>query len=142
DLDPGKLNAMNISISEVFKALKNNNANTGGAYIEKNHMANFIRGKGLISSLEEIRNIAVKTVNGTPVLVGDVADTVHFGSQIRYGAATQDGEEVVGGIVMMLKGANSNEVIQTVKARMAKIEKTLPEGVQIEPYYDRSELIA
>src|SRR5699024_9508466 len=92
-LDPGKLNAMNISVSEVFEALENNNANTGGAYIEKNHMANFIRGQGLITSLEDIRNIAVQTVNGTPVLIEDIADTVHFGSQVRYGAATQDGEE-------------------------------------------------
>src|SRR5699024_2785737 len=118
-LDPGKLNAMNISIADVYKALQKNNANTGGAYIEKNNMANFIRGEGLIGSLEDIRNIVVKTVGGTPVLIEDVADTVHFGSQIRYGAATQDGHEAVGGMVMMLKGANPNAVIQRVKKRMA-----------------------
>src|SRR5690625_6514711 len=102
-LDPGKLNAMNITIPQVFEALEENNANTGGAYIEKNHMANFIRGEGLITSLEDIRNIVVRTVNGTPVLIQDVADTVHFGSQIRYGALTQDGHEAGGGGVMMLQ---------------------------------------
>lgn len=141
-LDPGKLNAMNISVSEVFEALEENNANTGGAYIERNHMANFIRGEGLVTGLDDIRNIVVKTMNGTPVLIKDVADTVHFGSQVRYGAFTQDGHEAVGGAVMMLKGANPNEVIQRVKERMAEIENSLPEGLEIEPFLDQSELIA
>src|SRR5690625_5181179 len=141
-LDPGKLNAMNISIPQIFEALEENNANTGGAYIEKNHMANFIRGEGLITSLEDIRDIVVRTVNGTPVLIQDVADTVHFGSQIRYGAFTQDGHEAVGGAVMMLKGANPNEVIQRVQERMSEIENSLPEGLEIVPFLDQSELIA
>src|SRR5690625_2227438 len=142
DLDLGKLNAMNISVSEVFEALEENNANTGGAYIERNHLANFIRGEGLVTGLDDIRNIVVKTMNGTPVLIKDVADTVHFGSQVRYGAFTQDGHEAVGGAVMMLKGANPNEVIQRVKERMAEIENSLPEGLEIEPFLDQSELIA
>lgn len=141
-LDPGKLNAMNISITEVFEALESNNANTGGAYIEKNHMANFIRGKGLITSLEDIRDIVIKNVEGTPVLISDVADTVHFGSQTRYGAFTQDGHEAVGGVVMMLKGANPNEVVARVQKRMEQIEKSLPEGLEIVPFLDQSDLIA
>lgn len=141
-IDPGRLNAMNISISEVFTALKKNNANTGGAYIEKNNMANFIRGEGLITSLDDIRNIVVKTVNGTPVLIKNIADTVQFSTQIRYGAATQDGAEVVGGFVMMLKGSNPHDVVQRVEDRMAQIEKSLPEGLEIAPYYERSDLIS
>src|SRR5690625_5962232 len=114
---------MNISVSEVFEALEENNANTGGAYIERNHMANFIRGEGLVTGLDDIRNIVVKTMNGTPVLIKDVADTVHFGSQVRYGAFTQDGHEAVGGAVMMLKGANPNEVIQRVRSEERRVGK-------------------
>lgn len=141
-LDPGKLNSMNISISEVFEALEKNNVNTGGAYIERNNMANFIRGEGLIQSLEDIRNIVIKTVNGTPVLIRDVAENVHFGSQVRYGAFTQDGHEAVGGMVLMLRGANPNAVIQNVKKRMEEVQKSLPEGLEIVPFLDQSELIA
>src|SRR5699024_5702056 len=120
-IDPARLNAMNICISRVYEALASNNANTGGAYIEKNKMANFIRVKGLPSRLEEIRTTVGKTVNSKPVLVENIADKVHIGTQIRYGAATEDGEEVVGGIVMMLKGANSSAVTDRVEARMAQI---------------------
>ena len=141
-LDPGKLNSMNISISEVFEALEKNNVNTGGAYIEKNSMANFIRGEGLVESLEDIRKIVIKTVNGTPVLIRDVAEKVHFGNQVRYGAFTQDGHEAVGGMVLMLRGANSNAVIQDVKERMEEVQKSLPEGLEIVPFLDQSNLIA
>lgn len=141
-LDPGKLNSMNISLSEVFEALEKNNVNTGGAYIEKNNMANFIRGEGLIQSLEDIRNIVIKTVNGTPILISDVAEKVHFGNQIRYGAFTQDGREAVGGIVLMLKDANPDAVIQNVKERMKEVQKSLPDGLEIVPFLDQSELIA
>lgn len=141
-LDPAKLNAMNTSITEVFEALQANNANTGGAYIEKNHMANFIRGEGLIENSRDIRNIVVKNVNGVPILIKDVAEKVHFGHQTRYGAFTQDGHEAVGGVVLMLKGANPNAVIKRVKSRMAEIQKSLPEGVKIVPFLDQSDLIA
>lgn len=141
-VDPDELRAMNITIAEIYSALSDNNQNTGGAYIEKNHMANFIRGEGLARSIEDIENIVVKNINGLPILVKDVAE-VKFGTAIRYGALTQDGEgEVVGGLVMMLKGANSNDVIERVKERMAEIQKSLPEGVIIEPLLDRSKLIA
>lgn len=140
-IDPGKLNSMNISLSEIFEALEKNNVNTGGAYIEKNNMANFIRGEGLIQSLEDIRNIVVKTVNGTPVLIRDVAENVHFGSQVRYGAFTQDGREAVGGMVLMLRGANPDAVIRNVKERMKEVQKSLPKGLEIVPFLDQSQLI-
>ncbi|SDW48280.1 cobalt-zinc-cadmium resistance protein CzcA [Lutibacter oricola] len=140
-VDPNDLKAIGLTITDVFNALEANNQNTGGAYIEKNHQANFIRGEGLVRSLEDIKKITVKNVNNIPVTIGDIA-TVQFGAAIRYGALTQDGEgEVVGGLVMMLKGANSNNVINNVKERMAQIEKSLPEGIIIQPLLDRSKLI-
>ncbi len=139
---PHELNAIGITITDVYHALEINNQNTGGAYIEKSHLANFIRGEGLVRNLADIENIVIKNVNGIPILIKDVA-TVKFGTAVRYGALTQDGEgEVVGGMVMMLKGANSNDVIERVKERMAEIQKSLPEGVIIEPLLDRSKLIA
>ncbi|XOV65842.1 MAG: CusA/CzcA family heavy metal efflux RND transporter [Fluviicola sp.] len=139
---PHELNAIGITITDVYHALEINNQNTGGAYIEKSHLANFIRGEGLVRNLADIENIVIKNVDGIPILIKDVA-TVKFGTAVRYGALTQDGEgEVVGGMVMMLKGANSNDVIQRVKERMAEIQKSLPEGVIIEPLLDRSKLIA
>ena len=140
-LNPEKLNAMQISIGEVFEALENNNVNTGGAYIEKNHMANFIRGEGLARSLDDIRDIVIRNENGIPILINDVAERVHFGHNVRYGAITQDGHEAVGGMVLMLKGSNPNEVIQNVKERMKNIQKSLPEGLYIDPFLDRSNLI-
>lgn len=141
-INPEKLNAMAVSISQVYEALARNNVNTGGAYIEKDRMSNFIRGEGLVRSLDDIRKIVIKTENGIPVTIRDVATKVHFGSQVRYGAFTQDGNEAVGGIIMMLKGSNPNAVIQRVKERMEEIEKSLPEGLAIYAIIDRSELIS
>ncbi|PRY13838.1 cobalt-zinc-cadmium resistance protein CzcA [Pontibacter ummariensis] len=141
-LDPGRLNSMNVSISEVFEALEKNNVNTGGAYIERNSMANFIRGEGLVRSLDDIRNIVIRNDNGTPILIRDVADAVQFGSQVRYGAFTQDGQEAVGGMVLMLRGESPDKVINAVKERMAEVQKSLPEGLVIEPFIDQSNLIA
>jgi cobalt-zinc-cadmium resistance protein CzcA len=136
-----ELAALNISIGQVYQALQKNNQNTGGAYIEKNHMANYIRGEGLARSLSDIENIVVANQHGIPILVKDLA-TVQFGSAIRYGAVTENGQgESVGGLVMMLKGANSDKVITAIKERMAKIQKSLPPGVHIAPYLDRSNLI-
>lgn len=138
---PDKLNSMNITFSELFEALEKNNQSTGGAYIEKQSNAYFIRGLGLISSLDDIKKIVVKTVNGVPVFIRDVAD-VQFGEAIRYGAVTRNGEgEVVGGIVLMLKGANTEQVIKNVKEKIVQIQKSLPEGVVIEPYIDRTKLV-
>ena len=140
-VNPDKLKSMGLSISDVFKALKENNRNTGAAYIEKNHRANFIRGEGLMRSLDDIRNTMVATIDGRPVFVRDIAE-VKPGSFVRYGAFTKDGKgEAVGGIIMMLKGENSNEVINAVKERIAQIQKSLPEGLSIKPFLDRSKLI-
>ncbi|CAL2104131.1 CusA/CzcA family heavy metal efflux RND transporter [Tenacibaculum sp. 190130A14a] len=141
-LIPERLSALNISISDVFSALSKNNQNTGGAYIDKNPKAYFIRSEGLIKTLDDIKNIVVtNTQNGTPVLIRDIGK-VQFGNAIRYGAMTRNGEgEVVGAIVMMLKGANSSKVIKNVKERISQIEKSLPEGVEIRPFLDRTKLV-
>jgi len=140
-VNPDRLKALNITIPEVFTALKKNNQNTGGAYIEKNPSAYFIRGIGLITSLDDIGKIVIKNTSGIPVLVRDVAN-VRFGHAVRYGAMTRNGQgEVVGGIVMMLKGANSAEVVSRVKARMETIKKSLPADVEIDPYIDRTSLV-
>jgi len=140
-LDPNKMNSMEISMSEIFEALENNNANTGGAYIEKNHQANFIRGEGLAHTLEDLEMIVVKTINGAPLLIKDVADEVRYGAAIRYGALTEDGRETVGGQILMLKGENPNNVIKNVEKRIKEIQKSLPEGLKIEPFLSRSDLI-
>ncbi len=140
-LNPEKLNAMKVSIAEVFEALEKNNVNTGGAYIERNHMANFIRGEGLARSLDDLRNIVIRNNYGIPILIKDVAEKVHFGHNVRYGAVTQDGHEAVGGMVLMLKGSNPNAVIQNVKERLKSVQKSLPEGLVIAPFLDRSDLI-
>lgn len=141
-VNPNQLKSMGLTISDVYTALQRNNQNTGGAYIEKDHYANFIRGVGMVSSLEELRKITIVNQNGLPVTIGDVAE-VRFGEAVRYGAFTKDGKgEAVGGMVLMLKGANSNDVIERVKERVVEIQKSLPEGVYIEPFHDRSELIA
>tara|TARA_R110000868_G_scaffold116996_2_gene310920 strand:- start:4905 stop:9272 length:4368 start_codon:yes stop_codon:yes gene_type:complete len=141
-VDPDELRAIGITISDVFSALENNNQNTGGAYIERNHQANFIRGEGLARTVSDIENMVVKTVNGIPIKIKDVGD-VTMGSAVRYGALTKDGKgEAVGGMILMLKGANSNEVIKNVTQRMEQIQQSLPDGVSIKPFLDRSELIA
>jgi heavy metal efflux system protein len=140
-INPDKLRSMGLTISDVFDALDDNNQNTGGAYIEKNFQANFIRGEGLMRSLDDIKNTLVANINGQPIFIRDVAN-VKFGSFVRYGAFTKNGKgEAVGGIVMMLKGENSNDVIKAVKERMNLIQKSLPEGVVIRPFLDRSKLI-
>ena len=140
-VDPDKLRSMNISIKDIFTALEKNNQNTGGAYIDKNPNAYFIRSEGLINNLDDLNKIVVKVNNGTPILIRDVAK-VQFGHSVRYGAATRNGEgEVVTGIVMMLKGANTSQVITDVKDKIEQIKSTLPEGVTIEPYLDRKKLV-
>ncbi|TXJ26411.1 MAG: CusA/CzcA family heavy metal efflux RND transporter [Chitinophagaceae bacterium] len=140
-VNPDRLKGMNVTIAEIFTALEKNNANTGGAYIDKKPNAYFIRGIGLVSSLQDIGNIVIKTVSGIPVLIKDVA-TVQLGTAIRYGAVTFNGEkEVVGGIVMMLKGANSASVVTKVKEKMKTIQQSLPPDVVVEPYLDRTDLV-
>lgn len=142
-VNPDRLRAMDITIPEIFRALENNNENTGGAYIDKKPNAWFIRGIGLVTSLDDIRNIIVKlSSNGIPILINDVAE-VRFGSAVRYGALTYNGEkEAVGGMVMMLKGANSADVVKRVKDKMVTIQRSLPEDVIIEPFLDRTNLVS
>lgn len=141
-VNPDRLKAMNVTIPEIFTALQKNNQNTGGAYIDKKPNAYFIRGIGLVTSLEDIKNISVKTSSvGIPVLIKDVAE-VKLGYAVRYGALTYNGEkEAVGGIVMMLKGGNSAEVVARVKAKMETIKKSLPNDVEIEAFVDRTGLV-
>lgn len=140
-VQPDKLRSMNTTMVEIFEALHHNNENTGGAYIDKKPNAYFIRGVGMASSLDDIQKIVVKNQNGIPILIRDVA-TVKFGSAIRYGASTKDGKgEVVTGMVMMLKGENSAQVVGLVKEKMEQIRKSLPEGVDVEPFLDRTKLV-
>lgn len=140
-VNTSRLKSYNITISDVFRALENNNQNTGGAYIEKGPTVLFIRSEGLVGTTGDIENIVVKNNNGYPLLVRDVAE-VRFGHATRYGAMTYNGEnEVSGAVVMMLKGANSNEVVRNIKERVAKIQKTLPEGVIIDPFLDRTKMV-
>lgn len=140
-IEPDRLASQNINISDIFTALEKNNQNTGGAYIDKGPNAFFIRSEGLVKNIEEIKKIVVKNEGGIPVLLRDVAD-VRFGNGARYGAATRNAQgETVTGIVMMLKGANSSEVITNVKAKIEEIQKSLPEGVEIEPFLDRKKLV-
>lgn len=140
-VDPLLLIASGVTIQEVFDALEKNNQNSGGSYIEKGKNAYYIRTEGRIEQKANIENIVVRSIEGIPLRIKDVA-TVRFGAAKRYGAMTMDGKgEVVGGITLMLKGANSSATIANVKERIDKIQKNLPEGVYIYPYLDRSELV-
>ncbi|RPD43967.1 CusA/CzcA family heavy metal efflux RND transporter [Hymenobacter sediminis] len=141
-LDPTRLRSLNVTTEQVYQAVSRNNQNAGGAYLDQKPTAYFIRTEGLAENAADLGNIVVRnTQGGLPVLVRDVAD-VRLGSAVRYGAMTRNNEgEVTGGIVLMLKGANANEVIKAVKARMATVEKSLPEGVTIDVYLDRSDLV-
>jgi len=139
---PDQLRAMGISIPEIFTALEQNNQNTGGAYIDKKPNAYFIRGIGLVTSLEDVGNIPVKTDGLVPVFIKDVAD-VRLGGAVRYGALTYNGEvDAVGGVVMMLKGENSNDVVNRIKEKLPTIQNSLPKDIVIEPYLDRTDLIS
>ena len=140
-IDPERLRAMNLSVSEVFMALQENNSNSGGSYIEKGTDAFFIRSEGMVKNLQDLENIVVTTRGGVPVLVSDVAK-VQFGHAVRFGAMSRNGEgESVGGIVLLLKGESANSVVVEVKKRVEEIQKSLPEGIKIESFIDRSKLI-
>lgn len=140
-VDPKQLNSKNIKLTDVFDALARNNANTGGSYIEKTYNTYFIRGEGLLENTEAIENVVVCVRDGVPLLIKDVAK-IQTGHAPRFGAVTMNGMgEVVAGQVMMLKGENSAEVTRRVKKRLEEIKKTLPEGVVLEPYLDRTKLV-
>lgn len=140
-ISPSSLKAMHITTSDVFTALEKNNSIAGGAYIEKVNQSYFIRGEGKVNSLEDIGNIVVTNTNGLPVYIKNVAQ-IRYGHANRFGAITGNGEgEKVLGQVMMLKGGNSKQVIDDVKSRVAEIQKSLPEGVYINGFLERSELV-
>jgi cobalt-zinc-cadmium resistance protein CzcA len=141
-VNPDKLKSFGLTIADVFKSLQNNNQNTGGAYIEKGPNVLFIRSEGLTKNIDDISKIAVKQVPGSvPVLVRDVAE-VQIGRAVRYGATVfNDQGEVAGAVVMMLKGDNSSKVIVRIKSKIKEIEKSLPEGVMIEPFLDRTKMV-
>ncbi len=140
-VNPERLRGMNLTLTDIFEALEKNNENTGSAYIDKKPAAYFIRGIGLVKTLEDIEKIVVKnSPSGVPVLIRDIA-SVQFGNATRYGALVVDTTEAVGGVVMMLKGANAHEVIDNVKTRIQSIQKSLPKGIIIEPYLNRSDLV-
>lgn len=147
-VDPDRLRSAGITINDIFTALRQNNQNTGGAYIDQKPNAYFIRSEGLIGSAEDIANIVIRLngqnqtmPSGIPIRVRDVAQ-VRIGSAVRYGAVTRNGEgETVGAVVMMIKGGNSSQVIKDVKTKIAEIQQTLPEGVQIIPFLDRTKMV-
>ncbi|CAN1555811.1 COG3696 Putative silver efflux pump [Flavobacteriaceae bacterium] len=138
---PERLAANNLTLIDVFDALQNNNENTGGSYIDKGPNIYFIRGEGLIQNIDDINNIVVKNNSGVPILIKDIAE-VKFGFAPRYGAMTRNGKgETVGGVVLMQKGENAVRVIERVKERIQSIEKSLPKGVKIDVFVDRTKLI-
>lgn len=140
-VNPEVLHAMDISISDVFRALETNNSIVGGGYIEKQNQSYFIRGEGLAASVEDLQNIVVHNRDGVIIRIKDLAN-VQFGHATRFGAITANGEgEKVLGQVMMLKGANSDQVIRDVKERVAEVQKSLPEGISINGFLERSTLI-
>jgi cobalt-zinc-cadmium resistance protein CzcA len=141
-IDPFTLQSYRLSIQDVFDALAKNNQNSGGSYIEKTTNAYYIRTEGLVRSEEDIGNIVLDNRGGIPVLIKDVAK-VQLGSPKRFGAMTMDGlGEAVGGITLMLKGANSSEAIANVRERVEEVKKSLPEGIELYPYLDRADLVA
>jgi len=140
-VNPNTLNSLGVTITEIFEALEKNNQNTGGAYIEKDQYAYFIRGVGMAKGTKDLGNVVVKNRNGSPVLVRDVAE-VREGVALRYGASTKDGKgEIVSGLVLMLKGENSSAVVNRIHERMVQINKSLPEGVVAEAFIDRGKLV-
>jgi len=141
-VDPARLASNNVTMSELYAALQDNNGNTGGAYLERGPNAYFIRGEGRATSLADLGATVIKqAAAGAPLLVRDVA-TVRMGHAVRYGAMTRNGQgETVGGVVLMLKGASSENTIKNVKARVEEIQKTLPKGLVVTPFLDRTKLI-
>ncbi|HFK5502337.1 TPA: efflux RND transporter permease subunit [Elizabethkingia anophelis] len=141
-IKPTQLKAVGVTMQQLFTAVENNNQNAGGAYIEKGPNALFIRTEGLAKNISDIENIVVKNLpDGTPILVKNIAE-VKLGKAIKYGAMTYNGKgEVAGAVVMMMKGGNSNQVIDKIKTRVEEIQKTLPEGVKIEAFLDRTKMV-
>lgn len=141
-LDPTRLQSYGLTLRDVLEAVTRNNQNVGGAYIEHGAEQYLLRGLGLVENIEDINNIVVKTgAEGVPLYVRDVGEVVE-GASVRQGAVTADGEgEIVAGIVMMLKGENSRAVTERIRERVEQVRRTLPRGVELIPFYDRTELV-
>lgn len=138
---PDKLTSYGLSIADVVKAVEENSQVPAGAYVEHAQEQYILRGLGQATNLDDLRRTVIRSPNGIPVLVSDVA-TVAYGPELRQGAVSRDGRgEVMSGIVMMLRGANSREVVRQVRARVAEINKSLPTGVVLAPYYDQTDLV-
>ena len=136
-----RLRSFDLTIADVFTAVQQNNGNAGGSYIEKGSNAYYIRSEGLIRNFDDLKKVVVKNVGGTPITLGQLAD-IRFGHAMRYGAMTKNGDgEAVGGIVLMMKGANANETLKEVHNRVAELQTSLPEGLKLVPYLDRSDLV-
>lgn len=141
-IDPSKLQSYGLTLREVYEAVAKNNGNVGGAYIEKGSEQYLLRGIGLVEKADDVANIVVKTgKEGVAVYVRDIGEVVE-GSTVRQGAVTADGKgEIVAGIALMLKGENSRTVVNNVKERVEQVKKSLPAGVEMTTFYDRTELI-
>src|SRR6202011_5149036 len=141
DLDPNKLAAYNVSVSEVVDAIRKSNMDVGGKTVEIATTQFFVRGRGYIRSLSDLEKVVLKVENGVPIYIQNVAD-VHFGPDLRYGVAELNGQgEVVGGIVVMRYGENALKVVEGIKKKIEEIKSSLPSGVRLVPTYDRSTLI-
>ena len=140
-VDPAQLQNYGISFADVFKALDENNGNSGGGYIAHGAEQRLVRGQGLVTSLEDIQNIVLESRDGTPIRIKDIGEA-RFAPMLRQGAVTRDGDrEAVIGMVMMIMGGNSRKVVDEVKEKIHTIQKTLPEGIEIDTFYDRTDLV-
>ena len=140
-VDPAQLQNYGISFADVFKALDENNGNSGGGYIAHGAEQRLVRGQGLVNSLEDIQNIVLESRDGTPIRIKDIGEA-RFAPMLRQGAVTRDGDrEAVIGMVMMIMGGNSRKVVEEVKEKIHTIQKTLPEGIEIDTFYDRTDLV-
>ena len=141
-VNPELLKQYDLSVNDIYTALNDNNQNAGGAYIEHGPGVLFIRTEGMVDSMDQISSIPVKTLsNGMPLLVSDIAQ-VKIGEATKFGATAYNADgEVAGAVVMMLKGENSKQVIENIKTKIATIQETMPEGVVIEPFLDRTKMV-
>ena len=140
-LDPYLLHQYDLALDDVVTSIQHNNRNVGGQYLLINSEEHLVRGIGLLHDLDDIRGITLKTFDGTPVSIGDVAEVAH-GKALRRGVVTRDtGDEVVSGIVMKLYGANSAKVIEALYQKVDQVQTGLPDGVRLVPYYEQADLV-
>ncbi|MBC2715728.1 MAG: efflux RND transporter permease subunit [Desulfobacteraceae bacterium] len=141
-INPDQMNQFQIGLDELVDTIQKNNKNAGGQFLTLNHEEYLVRGIGLLQNLDDIRNLHIKVVNGTPVRIKDIAD-ISFGKEIRRGIVTRNGEkEVVSGIVMQLFGENTSDVIQRLYKKIPEVQASLPSGIHLVPFYEQAELVA